>query len=981
MANAQLGTVLRQLSGMVHARGYEEASDRDLLGQFIARQDEAAFVALLKRHGPMVLQVCRRIQGNEHDAEDAFQATFLLLARKAGSIRKQESVASWLHGVAHRLALAARGQDVRRQARARQAADMRRTSPTSDRAWQELQATLDEALRQVPETYRAPLLLCYLEGKTQEEAARLLGCPLGTVRSRLARGRDRLRAVLERQGVRLSTTALVAALVGSGASTALPAPLLKATARAALGYAAGTAQAALVSTRVVTLLERGLQTMATAKLGIASAVLLVMSVLGLGTAVLVSQALAGPPQPLAEAISPTASVEGKQEAAAAPEGRDSRDEKTLRGRVLGSDGQPFAGAKLLLFGPTGKPTEVGTSGPDGGFALVVPRDAAEAPLIAQADGSGLDFLDFHDRKSGAPVELRLVKDRVIRGRIVDTQGKPVAGARVAISHLNVYAGNLLDPFLAEWKKRHFMSGLPSGVKHLWRETGDFLRATTGADGRFTLAGVGVERMAGLRISGPGIGDAEVLVVNRDGFDPKPYNEASRDNVPKGLEYLASTWLLYGPDLALVAEAEKPISGMVTAADTGKPRPGVVVWLTRDGDNLLPLILTAKTDAAGRYEIRGARKAQSSYMVEVKSDPAAGYVACQVRAADTPGYAPVTADIRVHKGVVVTGKVIDKTTGKPVPGFAMASVLSDNPHVKDYPEFNGSAWMATERTAADGTFRVVTIPGPVLLMGGPDHRHLGEDPTASMKYKPAVPDPQYPQYFHKYPEDGAVFFVPGNARSPVQGNYCKVLQIKPGTAVVEQDIVLEQAPAVAVQIRDAEGRPVRGAWVTGISPQNWERPVRIAGDSCSAYLAEPDRSRLMVFYEPERKWIGTLTFKGEVKGPVVATLGPAGSVRGRLLGEDGKPVAGVVVEVSHAAREAREIHDHIHRTRQAVTDAGGVFQVEEVIPEIKFTLYYHRKLRESGHSRKVADRQFQVKPGEALDLGDLRLTPPAKKDGE
>src|SRR5260370_13004435 len=117
MATAQLASVLQQLRAMVHAGAYEDTSDRELLERFLAQREEAAFVALLKRHGPMVLQVCRRIQGNEHDAEDTFQATFLLLARKAGSIRKLASVASWLHRVAHRLPLAAKTQEAPRQQR------------------------------------------------------------------------------------------------------------------------------------------------------------------------------------------------------------------------------------------------------------------------------------------------------------------------------------------------------------------------------------------------------------------------------------------------------------------------------------------------------------------------------------------------------------------------------------------------------------------------------------------------------------------------------------------------------------------------------------------------------------------------------------------------------------------------------------------------------------------------------------------------
>src|SRR5713226_1442337 len=139
MATAQLASVLQQLRTMVHVAAYEDTSDRELLERFLAQREEAAFVALIERHGPMVLHVCRRIQANEHDAEDVFQATFLLLARKAGSIRKPEAVASWLHGVAHRLAVEAKKQGTRRQAREKQAADMSRKSRVSEMAWKELQ--------------------------------------------------------------------------------------------------------------------------------------------------------------------------------------------------------------------------------------------------------------------------------------------------------------------------------------------------------------------------------------------------------------------------------------------------------------------------------------------------------------------------------------------------------------------------------------------------------------------------------------------------------------------------------------------------------------------------------------------------------------------------------------------------------------------------------------------------------------------------
>src|SRR5262249_51352528 len=193
MVNAQLHGVLRHLQSLRDTQALAEAPDAQLLEWFTHGHEEAPFAALVRRHGPMVWGVARRVLPHVHDAEDVFQATFLLLARQAGATRKAGSVGSWLHGVAHRLALKARRQQARRQAREKRAADMRRTRPGGETSLSEVQAALDAALGELPEKYRAVLVLCYLEGKTQEEAARRLGCPLATVRTRVARGRKLLR--------------------------------------------------------------------------------------------------------------------------------------------------------------------------------------------------------------------------------------------------------------------------------------------------------------------------------------------------------------------------------------------------------------------------------------------------------------------------------------------------------------------------------------------------------------------------------------------------------------------------------------------------------------------------------------------------------------------------------------------------------------------------------------------------------------------
>jgi RNA polymerase sigma factor (sigma-70 family) len=169
-----------------------------LLQHFLSQRDESAFAALVERHGPMVLGICRSVLRDAHDAEDVCQATFLVLARKASSIRRPASLASFLHGVAYRLALKARSAARRAPGRP---PDRPAPGPMDELTWRELRQALHDELQALPERYRLPLVLCYLEGKTMADAGRLLRCPTGTVKGRLARARDLLRQRLRRRGL------------------------------------------------------------------------------------------------------------------------------------------------------------------------------------------------------------------------------------------------------------------------------------------------------------------------------------------------------------------------------------------------------------------------------------------------------------------------------------------------------------------------------------------------------------------------------------------------------------------------------------------------------------------------------------------------------------------------------------------------------------------------------------------------------------
>jgi RNA polymerase sigma factor (sigma-70 family) len=241
MAKQPLNGVLQHIRKMAAVQTYRESSDRNLLERFVGERDEAAFTVLIERHGPMVLGVCRRTLPNFHDAEDACQATFLVLARTAASVRKKASLSSWLHGVARRVAAKLKRGHARRKAREQGFDSPAPRDPAAEVSWREVQAILDEELQRLPERYRAPVVLCYLECMTRDEAAKQLGLLPTTLYGRLERARDMLRTCLAKRGLTLSA-AISAAAVGEGAAQAALAPtFVVSSTKAATLLAAGQA--------------------------------------------------------------------------------------------------------------------------------------------------------------------------------------------------------------------------------------------------------------------------------------------------------------------------------------------------------------------------------------------------------------------------------------------------------------------------------------------------------------------------------------------------------------------------------------------------------------------------------------------------------------------------------------------------------------------------------------------------------------------
>jgi RNA polymerase sigma factor (sigma-70 family) len=271
---SQASIALRHIRSLVAAQSGHYSSDRTLLDRYVEHGEDAAFAALLKRYSPLVLSVCRRVLDDWHAADDAFQATFLVLSRKAHSIRKQQALSSWLHAVAFRVSLRARSKANKHRHSKLPDGCETVSDPLADMTVRELRLVLDEELHRIPAKYSAPLLLCFVEGKTRDEAARQLGCPLGTFSSRLDRARELLRGRLTRRGLGLLTT-LSAAHMAQNAEASIVSPaLFEATMRATRAFATGKMTAA-GSTMALAMAEAAMASMRPRSWKLASIVALV----------------------------------------------------------------------------------------------------------------------------------------------------------------------------------------------------------------------------------------------------------------------------------------------------------------------------------------------------------------------------------------------------------------------------------------------------------------------------------------------------------------------------------------------------------------------------------------------------------------------------------------------------------------------------------------------------------------------------------
>jgi RNA polymerase sigma factor (sigma-70 family) len=945
MATAQLGTLLRHIEHLAAHDGTRQRTDRELLDDFAAGRDEAAFAALVARHGPMVLRVCRRVLHHEQDAEDAFQAAFLVLARGVASIRDRGALASFLHGVAFRTAMKARRSAARRrdhEARLRDRPNAAAPGPT----WNDVQTILDEEVQRLPEAYRSAFVLCALEGKSVPEASDLLGWKAGTVSSRLARARQRLRLRLARRGIKLAAVLAALSVVEGAGRAAVPAVLARVTVRSGLLAAAGETAARDVPSHVAELAAGVTGAMFLTRARIVAMVLLAVGVFAAGAGVLARQG--APARETATRAAKTSEALSPQGAAKphAAKDDDRKGSLTFAGRVVGPDGKPAAGATVSVWTSAAKrqaPRAREVTGKDGRFRVTVRRAdlQQQAVVVATAKGYGPDWAELNNRApKDREVTLRLARDDVaINGRLRNLEGRGVAGVVVQVRRVEKRAdGGDLAAFIAtkqQWARGNYVNG--PAMKNLVAEALPMATSvTTDADGRFRLSGFGRERVVHLQFGGGKIEPFKVEALTRTGPVTGLFTGNENDAA-------------VGATFERLVPPCKSIVGTAREKAGGKPAAGVTVYCGRGA---------ARTDARGRYRIDGVPK-KSEYTVTARGVPY--FVATKSRVADTPGFEPVGVDFDLERGLAIRGRVFDKKTGKPVMASVTYHAFADNPSLK---KVTGGVYTGGG-SGADGSFAVTGLPGPgVLAVLAEEDDYLKVEPGPGWELVPGIRT--IPNVAHAF------------------------VRIDPSEKDLRSAtfaIALGPAATVKATVVGPDGKPSRGYYVAGMTASPRVHSSSIVPQWSATFAVrglDVRRPRTVVVFSPEKKLGAVLVVRGDEAGPLQVRLRPLGSLTGRVLGADRRPRAGLRVHAT-LSREGEgtgglPVQFFFTAGRwlanlepKATTDEEGKFRLDGLLPGLKYTLV----VSEGGpaDAERVMLRRDSVLPPEAgriEDLGDVVL---------
>jgi RNA polymerase sigma factor (sigma-70 family) len=839
-------TIVRQLEKLVKRSGEPERTDRQLLEGFVARRDEAAFTALVDRHGPMVLGVCRRTLRNVQDAEDAFQATFLILARRARSIERKQSIAGWLYQVAYHLAVKARMSAARRSALRPREVEMATEDPLSQANREEIKRLLDDELQTLPEQFRNALVLCHLEGLTQDEAASQLGWSKGTLRRRLGKAREMLRLRLVRRGLSLSAALTVSLAGPRTAEASVPLKLAVHTARAAVQLSTRGAVAGLATAQAMRLMELGLKTFFLTKAKVVAGAILAVSAL-LGASAVTwrgaaeSQAAVPPSSTLGRSASTTQSLQARS----AAERTSAKEPMKLVGQVTDPDGMPAPRAKVAVLaypnsaGPRlAEDTKClvlaqGNVDSNGRIRFLLSRLSSDrfqhAVLAASAPGYALTCAPFDPDAIRPEVTIRLEPEAPLKGRLIDLQGNPGVGVRVHLASLSVANGSYLSE--------------PADATPVWPGS-----ATSDADGRFMLNGIGPNCTASLTVRDDRFAHGDLGRI-----------QPSKD---KEIQFLLSP--------------PRMLSGLVTYADSGKPVSNARLLVMAVGRNF-----HTSTNSDGHYRVA----VSGSGHVYARPPDGEPFLALK-KYVDWPkgGVIRQEVNLALPRGLVRTGKIVDSASGKAVAG-AEIQYFPQTLDNSDYRPELASCWHTAVESDANGTFQMALPPGPGhLLVRGPSADYVHQE----------IPFSQLIE--GRYWSGGMQAAPEGNAYSGSQRFYAHAIvpvHIKRDSQPDPVRVTLRRGKTIHGRLIDAAGKPVgRALMVSRLNVMAWDH---VAGGRSTVYDGhfelrgcDPKASYRVIFFDPSNQQ-GAVTEIASTSETVTVQLAPCGTAKARFVSGDHDPV--------------------------------------------------------------------------------------------
>jgi hypothetical protein len=642
----------------------------------------------------------------------------------------------------------------------------------------------------------------------------------------------------------------------------------------------------------------------------------------------------------------------------------------VRGRILDPEGRPFAGARVYAYMPYREhnadglfaepPAPDAISDADGRFRFTASDPAAERPQVqaagdhptiaALAPGFGPAWGSFTTADEAQDLTLKLARDDVpILGRVVDLEGRPVPG--VSIHPLLLWASSGED--LTEWEAAMARSRDSTDgpmAKHSrdlelfrWRKA---FSVTTDAEGRFRLTGIGRERVVSLLIEGPTIATSFGNIHARTRPGPTYHVPVRRDKPEAG------TLVFHGATFDYAAAPTRPIEGTVRDKQTGRPLAGVSIrsWRFAGSEVVGRDYVRTTTGADGRYRLVGMPPGRGN---RITAEPGATgpYLGAGADVPGGVGPGPATVDFALQRGLTIRGKVTDKATGQPVPAFVQYFIFVDNPHLAKARALHGRP----VRTRRDGTFELEGLPGRGLVAA-----RAATDQYLVGVGADRIAGPRVQGWFHTDP----------HICQPERLHAIAAIEPAEDARSLTCDLALDPGITLAGTVVGPDGQPVTGCTAIDLCPHTMSyNMVKLTSDRFTARGLDPRHPRPLVFRHDGKDLTGIVVVRGDETGPLTVRLGPAGSVVGRLLDDDGQPRRGVRISAGYAPGQFGP--GDFEALLEPNIGEDGRFRFHGLLPGVS---YNFGAFAEPNYLGEIA-AGIKVEPGATRDLGEVKVRQP------